>query len=584
MFVNVLNADDLKAYVKAVAYGNGDEIVLTADKLKDLDFITENRDMIIRAMVAQFIKKRLEEHLKKSENVSFLTPVTEGDTLPDWAQNTLARGEKLYRFNSKNIPRDLTEQIGGVRDYLYSVAMEDVDNKIRAGKKKTSAEEKPYIYLDALKRRYPTWEDANERSQQWHQELAERLKAEADLKESLAGAEFVMDLSGGLKAYRLRTPGALDYESDHMGHCVGRGGYDEGVENGTIEIYSIRDEKGEPHATFEVKDGKIIQCKGKENRPPVKKYWPAVRKFVEHMNFSFEYTRDMNSMGFLKQDGQIYNVYDLVHGFPDGFTIKGDLDLEYLDVSDGQYPDLSGVSINGKFYVPQQATTLKGWFPKSVGELSCRGTKLTSVVIPDGVTKIGYDAFKGCSNLTSIKIPDSVTKIGEWAFEGCTSLQSIVIPSGVTEIGQYAFYGCSSLTSATIPDSVTKIEEGAFWGCTSLQSIVIPDSVTEIGYYAFYGCSSLTSLHILKGVRKIGEGAFEGCTSLTTLHIPSSVTKIEEGAFMDCEKLTITCATKEQETMIRKSGFKGPIKIAPKAVSQQPNVVCTCPLQGKVSS
>ena len=144
MPVNILNADELKAYVKAVAYGNGDEIVLTADNLKDLDFITENRDMIIRAMVAQFIKKRLEEHLKKTENVSFLTSVTEGDTLPDWAQNTLARGETLYRFNSQNIPRDLTEQIGGVRDYLYSVAMEDVDNKIRAGKKKTSAEEKPF--------------------------------------------------------------------------------------------------------------------------------------------------------------------------------------------------------------------------------------------------------------------------------------------------------------------------------------------------------------------------------------------------------------------------------------------------------
>lgn len=55
-------------------------------------------------------------------------------------------------------------------------------------------------------------------------------------------------------------------------------------------------------------------------------------------------------------------------------------------------------------------------------------------IIPDSVTEIGNDAFKGCTNLRSIVIPDSVTVIGYGAFIGCTSLQSIEIPNSVKEI------------------------------------------------------------------------------------------------------------------------------------------------------
>lgn len=44
------------------------------------------------------------------------------------------------------------------------------------------------------------------------------------------------------------------------------------------------------------------------------------------------------------------------------------------------------------------------------------------VVIPDGVTRIGKEAFKECENLTGIVIPDSVTSIGREAFYYCSNL------------------------------------------------------------------------------------------------------------------------------------------------------------------
>ena len=93
------------------------------------------------------------------------------------------------------------------------------------------------------------------------------------------------------------------------------------------------------------------------------------------------------------------------------------------------------------------------------------------------INEIGDLAFFGSERLTSIIIPDSVTAIGYGSFNGCTGLTSIVIGNNVTEIGDRAFYNCSELNSITIPPSVISIGNGAFSGCTNLKDIYITDIV-----------------------------------------------------------------------------------------------------------
>ena len=162
---------------------------------------------------------------------------------------------------------------------------------------------------------------------------------------------------------------------------------------------------------------------------------------------------------------------------------------------------------------------------------------LKNINIPDGVKSISYRAFYGCNSLNSITIPDSVTSIGSWAFRGCKSLTSITIPNSVTSIGNEAFYDCSKLESVTLSENLTSISNSTFSGCTSLINIYIPNSVTAIGKYAFYGCSALSEVSIGSGVKTIGEWAFENCTSLISVVIPDNVTTIDKNAFELCRGL-----------------------------------------------
>ena len=118
----------------------------------------------------------------------------------------------------------------------------------------------------------------------------------------------------------------------------------------------------------------------------------------------------------------------------------------------------------------------------------------TEVVIPAEVTHedntykvtaIGYSAFWNNSDLTSVTIPEGVTRIEAIAFGSCTSLKSVTIPEGVTYIGDFAFDSCTSLKSVTIPEGVTHIGNRAFWDCTSLKSVSLPASLTVCDQ-AFY--------------------------------------------------------------------------------------------------
>ena len=202
-----------------------------------------------------------------------------------------------------------------------------------------------------------------------------------------------------------------------------------------------------------------------------------------------------------------------------------------------------------------------GWASDATTPWTQVVSEITSVSLPDGLTRIGEGAFHSCSSLTSITIPYSVTTIGEYAFYYCSSLTDITIPNSVTNIGYNAFSGtpwCNNQpdgviyvgkvlyryngtmpanTSIAVEEGIVSIAPSAFSGCSGLTSLTIPNSVTSIGSSAFRGCSSLTSINIPEGVTNIEANTFLNCSSLTSITIPNNVKSVEHSAFSGCSSL-----------------------------------------------
>lgn len=141
------------------------------------------------------------------------------------------------------------------------------------------------------------------------------------------------------------------------------------------------------------------------------------------------------------------------------------------------------------------------------------GNRVRTAVIMDGITRIGSNAFRFCSNLASVTIPGSVTSIGIGAFSGCSGLTNVTIPDSVTSIGDNTFLNCSSLTSVTIPGSITSIGANAFYNCSKLTNVYFGGSESRWGELGYIFPDSVT-MHYNGSRNLLGAAISEGSSVL----------------------------------------------------------------------
>ena len=234
--------------------------------------------------------------------------------------------------------------------------------------------------------------------------------------------------------------------------------------------------------------------------------------------------------------------------------------------------DLETTNINGiNYFINSDDTYIA---------ISRADENLTELNLDTKTVRIGREAFKGLSNVTSVTIPENVTRIDLSAFQDCSSISNINfnatncsdlssshnifknsgtssttinIGSSVVSIPNYFLYSASAkVTTINWNNSLTRIGNYAFYRNYAATSIALPNSINIIGDCAFYqasltavsipggtiGASAFSNcpikdLTLSEGVTTIGNYAFDNCP-ITLLDIPSSVTSISTTAFRYC--------------------------------------------------
>lgn len=161
----------------------------------------------------------------------------------------------------------------------------------------------------------------------------------------------------------------------------------------------------------------------------------------------------------------------------------------------------------------------------------------------DGVAN--ESPFTNNQNIKSVIVSDGITKLGNYLFRYCDELETTTIPASVAAIGRMAFYPhqdslavpvtARGLTSLTIPSSVTDIDYCAFTG-TRITSVTIPHTVTSMGERVFEGCIYLTTVRF--EADKVPQFTFVQCTHLTNVTLARTVTKIGSHWINYCNRLT----------------------------------------------
>lgn len=193
-----------------------------------------------------------------------------------------------------------------------------------------------------------------------------------------------------------------------------------------------------------------------------------------------------------------------------------------------------------------------------IGPCAFQATDVTSVVIPDSVTKIGDFAFRACKQLRTVTMPavrrdfgisnsiyEDERNIG--VFDGCTDLTLTITAGSFRRIYEGAFRNRPEIVSVILKGNFIALEYEAFAGCTELKRFTVDGDVSSFWSSAFAGCTALEQFIIGDQATSLEYLTFERCTALQSIEIGSGLCSLNGFAFKECSQPKSVTVSKENQ-------------------------------------
>lgn len=264
--------------------------------------------------------------------------------------------------------------------------------------------------------------------------------------------------------------------------------------------------------------------------------------YQEKWIFSQKYTHAYNDKGQMLYERYYYDETTISGGQKYDYDEQGNVTaITYCSFNqDGTVKDIEGVRTyyytDDAMYQGELAQGVCG--PEGNEEaITWKIDKDNTLTISGTGSMVDYDYYYstmpwlvGQMFIKKIVVGEGITYIGNNAFKGADRVEELVLPSTLQTIGENAFYQLYSLKALALPDALTSVGSHAFEECKSLQSVTFGSKLEEIGYSAFEDCD-IQSLQFPESLRRILDDAFCYNYNLTYFNIPASVTSVGSGAF-----------------------------------------------------
>ena len=151
-------------------------------------------------------------------------------------------------------------------------------------------------------------------------------------------------------------------------------------------------------------------------------------------------------------------------------------------------------------------------------------SKLKKMTLPDGLYRIGKNAFSKLFSLSEINMPDSVRSVGYGAFDGSGYDKESNYTDGGLYVGNWLVSVDNvAMTSFTVREGTVGVADGKDTAlfpsrAQKITQLSLPSSLEYIGPRSFARLR-ITDLQLPAGLQTMGEGAFENCSSLKTANL-----------------------------------------------------------------